>query len=130
MLEVIVVSSAQVGAHAAVVSGNDDTATAGGDLGVDAVLDTEASLLAGVPEDRGVLVVAGAAQVDNAVSRQHVLGTTSRVLGGTAGNQLGIVVVEEVLVEVQVLLGVGEDSIIGLEAVLLKKCLIPKALDV
>lgn len=130
VLEVIVVSSAQVGAHAAVVAGNDDATAAGGKLGVDAILDTEAGLLASVPEDRGVLVVAGAAQVDDAVSRKYVLGTTGRVLGGTAGNQLGIVVVEEVLVEVQVLLRIGEDSIIGLEAVLLEKCLIAEALDV
>jgi hypothetical protein len=51
-------------------------------------------------------------------------------LGGTTGNQLGIVVVEEVLVKVQVLLGIGEDSIIGLKAVLLEKCLVAKALDI
>jgi hypothetical protein len=129
VLQVVVVGGAQLGAHAAVVAGDDNAATAGGDLGVDAVLDAETGLLAGVAEDGGILVVAGAAEVDNAVLGQDVLGTTGRVLGGAAGNQLGIVVVEEVLVDVLVLL-LGQDGIVGLETVLLKQRLVAKALDV
>jgi hypothetical protein len=129
VLQVVVVGSAQLGAHAAVVAGDDNAAAAGGDLGVDAVLDAETGLLAGVAEDGGILVVAGTAEVDDAVLRQDVLGTTGRVLGGAAGNQLGIVVVEEVLVDVLVLL-LGQDGIVGLETVLLKQRLVAKALDV
>lgn len=129
MLEVVVVGCAQLGAHAAVVAGDDDAAATRGDLGVDAVLDAQTGLLAGIAEDGGVLVVAGTAQVDDAVVRQDVLGTTGGVLGSTAGDQLGIVVVEEVLVDVQVL-GLSQDGIIGLEVVLLEQVLVAEGLDV
>lgn len=129
VLEVIVVGSAQLGAHAAVVARDDDAAAAGGHLGVDAVLDAEAGLLAGLAEDGGVLVVAGAAEVDDAVRRQHVLGAAGRVLGGAAGNQLGIKVVEEVLVDVLVLRR-GKDGVVGLELVLVQKGLVANGLDV
>jgi hypothetical protein len=50
-------------------------------------------------------------------------------LGGAAGDQLGIVVVEEVLVDVEVL-GLGQDGIIGLEPVLLEQGLVAKGLDI
>jgi hypothetical protein len=129
VLQVVVVGGAQLSAHAAVVTGDDNAAAAGGDLGVDTVLDAQTGLLAGIAEDGGILVVADTAEVDDAVLGQDVLGTTGRVLGGAAGNQLGIVVVEEVLVEVLVLL-LGQDGIVGLETVLLKQRLVAKALDV
>jgi hypothetical protein len=129
VVQVVVVGGAQLGAHAAVVAGDDDAAAAGGDRGVDAVLDAQTGLLAGVAEDGRVLVVAGAAQVDDAVVGENVLGTAGRVLGGTAGDQLGIVVVEEVLVDVQVL-GLGQDGVVGLETVLLEQGLVAEGLDV
>ncbi len=129
VLQVVVVGGTQLGAHAAVVAGDDDAATAGGDLGVDAVLDAQTSLPAGVAEDSGILVVASTAKVDDAVVGEDVLGTAGRVLGSAAGNQLGIVVGEEVLVDVLVL-GLGEDGIVGLEAVLLEQGLVAKGLDV
>ncbi|KAL1838012.1 hypothetical protein VTJ49DRAFT_3135 [Mycothermus thermophilus] len=129
VLKVIVVGSSQLGAHAAVVASDNDTATTRGHLGVDAVLHAQAGLLAGVAQDGGILVVAGTAEVDDAVGRQNVLGAAGRVLGGAAGDQLGIVVVEKVLKDVLVL-GLGQDGIVGLETVLFKQGLVAEGLDV
>lgn len=129
VVQVVVVGSAEVGAQASVVAGDDGAATASLLLGVDAVLDAEASGLDGVVEDGRVLVVAGTADVDDAVGGQDVLGTSGAVLGSTAGDELGIVVVEEVLVEGDVLL-LGEDGIVGLEAVLVEQGLVTNGLDV
>lgn len=129
VLEVVVVGSAQVGAEGAVVAGDDGAAAAGGLLGVDAVLDAEAGGLDGVVQDGGVLVVAGAAQVDDAVGGQDVLGAAGRVLGGAAGDELGVVVGQQVLVQGLVLL-LGQDGIVGFEAVLLEQSLVALGLDV
>jgi hypothetical protein len=129
VIQVVVVGSTEVGAQASVVASDDSTAAASLLLGVDAVLDAEASGLDGVVEDGRVLVVAGTADVDDAVGREDVLGTSGAVLGSTAGDELGIVVVEEVLVERDVLL-LGEDGIVGLEAVLVEQGLITDSLDI
>lgn len=123
------VSGAEVGDHATVVTSDHDATAASGNLGVDAVLDAQTGLLAGVVKDGGVLVIAGATKIDDAVGREDVLGTTGCVLGGTAGDQLGIVVVEEVLVDVQVL-RFGKDGVVSLKAVLLEQSLVAKRLDV
>lgn len=61
------VGGAEVGAQAPVVAGDDDAAAARLLLGVDAVLDAQAGGLDGVVQDGRVLVVAGAAEVDDAV---------------------------------------------------------------
>ena len=129
VLEVVVVRRAELGAHASVVAGDDDTAAAGGHLGVDAVLDAQADLLDGVLQDGGVLVVADAAEVDNAVGREDVLGTAGRVLRRAACDQLGVVVVEQVLKDALVLL-LGEDGVVGFEAVLGKERIVADGLDV
>jgi hypothetical protein len=129
VFQVVVVRGAQLGAHAAVVAGDDNAAAAGGNLGVDAVLDAQAGLLAGVAEDGGVLVVAGAAKVHDAVGRQDVLGAARRVLGRAAGDQFGIVVVEQVLEDVLVL-GLGQDGVVGLKAVFLEQGLVAEGLNV
>ena len=129
VLKVVVVGGTELGAHGAVVASNDNTATAGVDLGVDTVLDAEASLLDSIVEDGGVLVVTDTAEVDDAVGREEVLSTAGGVLGSTTGDQLSIVVLEEVLEEALVLL-LGEDGVVGLEAVLLEESLIAKGLDV
>lgn len=129
VVQAVVVGGSQVGAHAPVVAGDDDAAPPRGLAGLDAVLDAEAGLLDGVLEDGGVLVVANAAQVDDAVVRQQVLGATGRVLGGTAGDQLRFEVVEQVLVDALVLL-LGQDGVVGLEAVLGKELIIADGLDV
>lgn len=129
VVQVVVVGSAEVSAETAVVAGDDDAASAGGLLLVDAVLDTQAGGLDGIVQGGGVLVVADAAEVDDAVGGQDVLGATGGVLGSTTGNELGVEVVEEVLVEAEVLL-LGEDGVVGLEVVLLQQGLITDGLDV
>ena len=129
VLDVVVVGGAELGAHAAVVARDDDTAAARLLLGVDAVLDAQADLLDGVLQDGGVLVVADAAEVDNAVGREDVLGTAGRVLRRAACDQLGVVVVEQVLKDALVLL-LGEDGVVGFEAVLGKERIVADGLDV
>lgn len=129
VVQVVVVRGAQVGAETPVVAGDDDTAAAGGLRGLDAVLDAETGLLDGVLEDGGVLVVADAAEVDDAVVRQDVLGATGGVLCGAAGDELGLVVVQQVLVEALVLV-LGQDGIVGLEVVLGEELIVALGLDV
>lgn len=128
-LDLVVVSGTQLGAHGAVVAGDDDGAAAGGLLRVDAVLDPKADLLDGIAQDGGVLVITDTTRVDDAVGWQHVLGATGRVLGGAAGDQLGVVVVEKLLEDAGVL-SLGQDGIVGLEAVFVQERLISNGLDV
>ena len=123
------VGGTQVGAQAAVVASDDNTATAGLLLGVDTVLDTQTSLLDGIVENGRVLVITSTTEVDDGVGGQDVLGTTSSVLGSTTSNQLGVVVVEQVFVERDVLL-LGEDGIVGLEAILVQESLVTESLNV
>lgn len=129
VVEAVVVGRAQIRAQAAVVARDDDAAAARLLLGVDAVLDAQARRLDGIVQDGRVLVVAGAADVDDAVGGQDVLGAAGRVLRRAAGDELGVVVVEEVLVERDVLL-VGEDGVVGLQAVLVEQGLVTEGLDV
>lgn len=129
VVEVVVVRGAQVGAETPVVAGDDDTAAAGGLGGLDAVLDAEAGLLDGVLEDGGVLVVADAAEVDDAVVREDVLGAAGGVLGGAAGDELGLEVVQQVLVDALVLV-LGQDGVVGLEVVLGEELIVSIGLDV
>lgn len=129
VVQVVVVGSAEVSAETAVVAGDDNAASAGGLLLVHAVLDTQASGLDGIAQSSSVLVVTDTAEVDDAVGGQDVLGATGRVLGSTAGDELGVEVVEEVLVEAEVLL-FSEDGVVGLEVVLLQQGLVTDSLDV
>lgn len=129
VIEIIVVGGTKISAQASVVAGNDYTATTSLLLRVDTVLDAETSSLDGIVHDGRVLVITSTAKIDNTVGGQDVLGTTGRVLGGTASNQLGIVVVEEVLVQGEVLV-LGENGIVGLEAVLVEKGLVTNSLDI
>lgn len=129
MVETVVVGSTKVGAETAVVAGDDGSATASLLLGVDAVLDTQAGGLDGIMQNGSILVVADTAKVDDAVGGQDVLGTTGRVLGGTASNQFGLVVVEKLFVDGDVLL-LGQNSIIGLERVLVEQLLVADSLDI
>ena len=129
VVKVVVVGSTKVGAQAAVVASDDDAATTCLLLGVNTVLDAETSSLNGIVKNRRVLVVTGATEVDDAVWGEDVLGTTGGVLSGATGNELGVVVVEKVLVEGDVLL-LSKDSIVSLEAVLVEKSLVADSLDV
>ena len=94
-----------------------NAATASLLLGIDAVLDAEASCLDSIVENGGVLIVASASEVHDTVRVQDVLCATGCVLGSTAGDELGVVVVEEVFVDAEVLV-LGKDGVIGLEFVL------------
>jgi hypothetical protein len=69
----------KVGDQAAVVASDNDTAAASGLLLVDTVADLKTSLLGGVGEDVGVLVLANAAEVDDGLGREDVLGLSQRV---------------------------------------------------
>lgn len=73
VLELVLVGGSKVGAHAAVVAGNDDTTLAGGLDIVDTVLRLDTGLGAGLLEEIGVLVFANAANVDDRVVGEHVL---------------------------------------------------------
>lgn len=73
MLNLVVVCSGKVGAHAAVVARDDNTAAAGGLLVVDPVSDGEAGLLVGLLQDVGILVLADAAEVDDGIGGEQVL---------------------------------------------------------
>jgi hypothetical protein len=124
VLKLVVVRSSKVGAERTVVASNDDaTATSGGLLVVE-VLGLDTGLLADVLEGLTVLVLANAANVEDRLGGEDVLGTTGSVLGGTTSDQDSLVVLDQVFVKTHVLLGVGKDSIVGLEAVLLEELLI------
>ncbi len=129
VLDLVVVGGGQISAHGAVVAGDDNTAATGRVLRVDAVFDAEASLLICLLEDGGVLVVTDAAYVDNGAIWKNVLGTASSVLGSSTGDKLGVVVVEEVLVEAKVLL-LGEDGIVLIQLILVEESLVTSCLDV
>lgn len=73
VVKLIAVGSGKVGAQAAVVASDNDTATAGRLSLVDTVADLKASLLGGIGEDVGVLVLANAAEVDDGLGREDVL---------------------------------------------------------
>lgn len=73
VLNLVLVGSGEVSAHAAVVTGDDDTALAGRLRIVDTVLGVDTSLLAGLLQDLAILVLTDAADVDNGVVREQVL---------------------------------------------------------
>lgn len=73
VLGLVLVSGSKVGAHAAVVAGDDDTALAGGLYIVDTVFGADTGLAASVLEEIGVLVLTNAANVDDRVVGEHVL---------------------------------------------------------
>lgn len=129
VLQVIVVRGIERGAQRPVVAGDDNTAPPSGHLGVNAVLDTEADVADSIVQNGGVLVVADTTDVDNAVGGEHVLGAAGRVLGRAASDQLGVIVVQEVLVEGEVRV-LGEDGVVGLEVVLGQESVIASGLDV
>lgn len=129
VIDIVVVGSTEVGAETSVVASDDNTTSSGLLLGVDSVLDTEASSLDGIVKNGGVLVVTGTTEVDDAVGREDVLSTSGGVLSSTTSDELGVVVVQKVLVERDVLL-LSEDSVVGLEVILLEKSLVTEGLDI
>lgn len=129
VIHLVVVCGSKISAHRSVVTSDDNTATSGGVLLGDTVLGTKTGLLVGLLEDGGILVVSDAANVDNRVVWENVLSTTSSVLRSSTGDELSIKVIQKVLVEAKVLL-LGEDSIVLLETILVKKSLVTSCLDV
>lgn len=113
VVKLVAVGSSKVSDQAAVVASDNDTAAASGLLLVDTVADLKASLLGGVGEDVGVLVLANAAEVDDGLGREDVLrnelerrlaeigacvvylSTSGGVLGGTTGSEDGLAVLED-----------------------------------
>jgi hypothetical protein len=78
VLNLVLVGSSEVSAHATVVASDNDTAFASGLSLVDTVLSVDTSLLAGLLQDVTVLVLANAANVDDRVLGEHILWKTVR----------------------------------------------------
>lgn len=127
--QIVLVGGAQLCAHRAVVTGNDHTATTGGFRLIDTVLDAETSLGSRLAQRLGIGIVADAAKVDDGIRREKVAGSASSVLGAAASNQRRRVIVEQIIIDREMLL-LGEDCIVGLEGVLVQKCLISFGRDV
>lgn len=123
VVDIVEVRSGKVGAERAVVAGDDNTATASRSLLIVAVQRLDAGLLVDFLKCLAVLVLANAANVYSRVLREDVLCTAGRVLGSSTGDEHGVVVLDQVFEEPEVLL-LSEDSIIGLEAVLLEQLLV------
>jgi hypothetical protein len=73
VLNLVLVGSSEVGAHAAVVASDNNTALASGLSLVHTVLGVDTSLLAGFLQDVTELVLANAANVDDGVLGEQVL---------------------------------------------------------
>lgn len=73
VLNLVLVGSSEVGAHAAVVASDNNTALASGLSLVHTVLGVDTSLLAGLLQDVTELVLANAANVDDRVLGEQVL---------------------------------------------------------
>ena len=118
--DLVVVGRSQVGAHGAVLARDDHAAAAGGGVfGGAEVLGAQAGGLARFGEERGVVVVADAADVEDGGRGEDVLGAAGGVLGCAAGDELGVVVLDQVFVQAHVFI-FGEDGVVGLEAVVLE----------
>lgn len=129
VVKIVVVGSTKISAQAAIVASDDGTATSGLLLGVDTVFNTQTSSLDGIVENGRILVITSTTEVDDGVGGKDILGTASGVLGGTTGDELSVVVVEEILVETEVLF-LGEDGVVSLEAVFVEQSLVTKCLDI
>lgn len=124
VLKLVVVGSSKICAHRTVVTGDDDTTATSGGLLIVEVLSLDTSLLADVLKSLAVLVLANTANVEDRLGGQNVRGTSGGVLCSASSNEDGLVVLDQILVDLHVLLGVGENGVVGLEAVLLEELLI------
>jgi hypothetical protein len=77
VLDLVLVGSSEVGAHAAVVASDDNTTLTGGLGLINTVLGVDTGLLASLLEDLAVLVLTDTTDVHNGLLREHVLGTLS-----------------------------------------------------
>ena len=76
-----------------------------------------------------ILIVTYTAYVPYTICGKHVLGSSSGVLSSTAGDELGLPVVDQVLIDAHLVL-FGEESVIEFEAVLFEHSVVAHALDV
>jgi hypothetical protein len=129
MLQVIVIRSTEIRAHRSIMARNNDAAAAGLLLLVNAVFDSETSLLHRIVQDGSVLIISDAAKEDSRIWWEKVLGSASGILSSSSGDQLGRVVVQEVFVDSEVFF-LSEDGIIGFEAVFLEEGFIALSLDI
>lgn len=84
MIDFVLVGGSQVRAHATVVTGDDDAAAAGGDIGVHTIFHAEAGFLAGGAEDIGIFVGTDTADVEDGLGWEDVL--LRRKKGGVRGS--------------------------------------------
>lgn len=77
VLNLVLIGSSKVGAHAAVVASDDNTTFTGGLGLIDTVLGVDTSLLASLLEHVTILILTDTAYVDNGLLRKHVLGALS-----------------------------------------------------
>jgi hypothetical protein len=124
VLELVVVGSSEIGAHGAVVAGDHNTAATSRSLLVVEVFGLDASVGRDLLKRLAVLVLANAANVDDRFGLKNVCSASRSVLRSTTGNLDGLVVLEQVLVQAHVLFGVGEDRIVGLQAILVEESLV------
>jgi hypothetical protein len=77
VLKLVLVGSSEVGAHAAVMASDDNTALTGGLGLINTVLSVDTGLLASLLEDVAELVLTDTADVNNGLLREQVLETLS-----------------------------------------------------
>lgn len=87
VLGLVLVGSSKVGAHAAVVAGDDNTTLSSGLDIVNTVFSAHTGLLASIPEKISVVVLANAANVDDRVVGEQVLHTQHQ--SALVASQLG-----------------------------------------
>lgn len=124
VLELVVVRSGEVCAQGTVVASDDNTAATGGRLLIVEVLGLDTSIGRDLLQRLTVLVLANTANVDDRVWLKDICRTSRCVLRCTASNENGLVVLNQVLVETHVLLGIGKDRIVGLQAILVEESLV------
>ena len=123
MFNLVAVGSRQIGTHAAIVAGDNDT-TSTCWLGlIIAVPHRQSGLLICFHQELGIFVLANTSDVDHRICWEEVLYTASRVLCRSSSQQFRLSVLDELFVERHVLL-FRQDCIVRLETVLIEKGII------
>lgn len=112
-----------MGAHAPVVARDDHAAATRRRCLIHAVFHPQTCGVTRLSQLLRVFIFTDAADVEDGSGGEDILRATSGVLGGAAGNELGVAIGEELGVEAHVLF-FGEYGIIGFEFVLLEESLI------
>lgn len=104
VLNLVQIGGRKIGAQTPVVARNHHAAPSGGRSLIVVVLGTDTGLRADILERLSVLVFSDSADVDGRVGREDVLRTTGGVLGGSTGDELRRVVLDEIVEDSEVLL--------------------------